>query len=719
MADLARLVVRLEAESLKYQKELEKSQKKLSKFERAANRSTGGISKAAKASGAVIAGAATAAVAGLTLIFNKQRDLIDSQAKMAQQLDTTFASIANLKRAGELGGVGLNKIEVASRQLNINLGEAIAGTKAQVDAFDRLGLSAQEIFDLPLDQRIAKINQALRDNVQASERAAVAADIFGSRNAKAIQQLDPGTIAEAARQVELFGLNLSDVDSTKVEMANDAFSTFGLLIDGAQKQLTVQLAPILKAVGDEFLRAAEEAGGLGNVVQDATQTIVNGLSVILNVGAGIGRVFTITKELIVGTVATGLAQLQRLEAKANEILAKLPDFLGGSKFAANAKAVGDAAEANFARAEMAAQRITDALNEPLAGDAFKQFFADAQKAATEAAAATVAGRKAALATGGAGAAGGAGTGSAANKARASAVQSLASMTDSLRMQIDTLGMGETATLKYRIEQGDLAQTLREAGAAGQQYADQLLRLTERQESMRKDSEMLAEELAALTAEIEEGRAVFNATRTPLEQYQLQIAKLNTLSHQGAIDQDTYNRAVMQAQGAFDAASQGANQFGIDLEQIGRTLGENIQGSLAEFLFDPFKNGTDGMLQQFSDLLRKMAAEIAAAEIMKFAFGAGGVGSGGGAIGAGLAALGGFFGGARANGGPVNSGSAFLVGERGPEVFVPGTSGTIMNARDTERMGGRGETNFFISTPDANSFRANKRQTRRAAREIVA
>jgi hypothetical protein len=188
---------------------------------------------------------------------------------------------------------------------------------------------------------------------------------------------------------------------------------------------------------------------------------------------------------------------------------------------------------------------------------------------------------------------------------------------------------------------------------------------------------------------------------------------------GAISQETYNRAVAQAQESFDTASQGANQFGIDMEQIGRTLGENIQGSLAEFLFDPFKNGTDGMLDQFSNLLRKMAAEIAAAEIMKFAFGAGGIGSGGGAVGQGLAALGSFFGGARANGGPVNSGSAFLVGERGPEVFVPGTSGTIMNARDTERMGGRGETNFFISTPDANSFRANKRQTRRAAREIVA
>jgi len=36
-----------------------------------------------------------------------------------------------------------------------------------------------------------------------------------------------------------------------------------------------------------------------------------------------------------------------------------------------------------------------------------------------------------------------------------------------------------------------------------------------------------------------------------------------------------------------------------------------------------------------------------------------------------------FGGARANGGPVGANTAVLVGERGPEMFVPGSSGRIV------------------------------------------
>ena len=53
---------------------------------------------------------------------------------------------------------------------------------------------------------------------------------------------------------------------------------------------------------------------------------------------------------------------------------------------------------------------------------------------------------------------------------------------------------------------------------------------------------------------------------------------------------------------------------------------------------------------------------------------------------------GTFGGARAAGGPVASGQAYMVGERGPELFVPGRSGTIVA---NNKMGG-GNTNVVVN-----------------------
>lgn len=44
---------------------------------------------------------------------------------------------------------------------------------------------------------------------------------------------------------------------------------------------------------------------------------------------------------------------------------------------------------------------------------------------------------------------------------------------------------------------------------------------------------------------------------------------------------------------------------------------------------------------------------------------------------------------KAEGGPVEAGRMYTVGEHGRETFVPNTSGRIVSAQDTKRMGGRG------------------------------
>lgn len=68
------------------------------------------------------------------------------------------------------------------------------------------------------------------------------------------------------------------------------------------------------------------------------------------------------------------------------------------------------------------------------------------------------------------------------------------------------------------------------------------------------------------------------------------------------------------------------------------------------------------------------AELAQA-VLKAVTAAASGGSGGGLTAAIQAAASGF-GGARADGGPVTGGAAYLVGERGPEVFRPATGGEI-------------------------------------------
>lgn len=88
-------------------------------------------------------------------------------------------------------------------------------------------------------------------------------------------------------------------------------------------------------------------------------------------------------------------------------------------------------------------------------------------------------------------------------------------------------------------------------------------------------------------------------------------------------------------------------------------------------------------------LAASASALAAAGLAGGAAGASGGGDGTGGWGSWIGALGAMFGGGRAVGGPVSSGTAYLVGEQGPEIFVPRGSGRIVPAGQTAAMLGGG------------------------------
>ena len=150
------------------------------------------------------------------------------------------------------------------------------------------------------------------------------------------------------------------------------------------------------------------------------------------------------------------------------------------------------------------------------------------------------------------------------------------------------------------------------------------------------------------------------------------------------------------------------KFGVFADEAAR----NMQDAFADYLFDPFDKGLKGMLKGFVDILRRMVANALAANIfgalggsggfgsiLANLFGAGAAGAGGGGGGGGGGGLG-LFSGTRATGGPVSPGKAFLVGERGPELFIPDTSGRIepgggMVVTQTNNIDARGATQDVI------------------------
>ena len=179
---------------------------RLSREMEAANARMAGFSRRVKVAAAAAVAAATAA--GVAMVRSGLQT-VDAQAKLAQSLGTTVASIQTLERAGELAGVSMSGIEQATKDLTRRLSQAAAGGGPAAQALERLGLSASDLIALPLDQRVGAINAAIEDFVPAAERAAVAGQLFGEEGSIAMSRIDTATLRQATEDVLAFGVVVS------------------------------------------------------------------------------------------------------------------------------------------------------------------------------------------------------------------------------------------------------------------------------------------------------------------------------------------------------------------------------------------------------------------------------------------------------------------------------------------------------------------------------
>lgn len=160
-----------------------------------------------------------------------------------------------------------------------------------------------------------------------------------------------------------------------------------------------------------------------------------------------------------------------------------------------------------------------------------------------------------------------------------------------------------------------------------------------------------------------------------------------------------------------------NELTVFADQAAR----NMQDAFAEFLFDPFKGGLRGMLTGFLTTLRRMAAEAAAASIFKSLFG----GNKGGGLGSTIGAFfGSFFGGGKANGGAVQGGTSYLVGERGPEMLTMGRGQAGVVTPNNQLGGGAQVFNITqnisgLGLPAEQVFQVVARANKQLARELGA
>lgn len=258
-------------------------------------------------------------------------------------------------------------------------------------------------------------------------------------------------------------------------------------------------------------------------------------------------------------------------------------------------------------------------------------------------------------------------------------------------------------------------------------------LREEAETQRMVAEHLRETEEAIRAQdqawVDAGKALEDEMRTPLENANIEFGRLQELLDRGVISWETYTRAVLKTQDAIEQVPEKFNE----LDTFAKKAAENIQDAFADFLFDPFDKGMDGMLKSFGQTIQRMIADAVAADLTKWLFGdlvKGGKGSG--VAGSLLSSIGDFFGFANggimtsagplplnryASGGIASTPQLALFGEGSrPEAYVPLPDGRNIPVKMQGGAGGGHTIHVHVNGPSAPDVR---RAAAQGAREGLA
>jgi hypothetical protein len=182
-----------------------------------------------------------------------------------------------------------------------------------------------------------------------------------------------------------------------------------------------------------------------------------------------------------------------------------------------------------------------------------------------------------------------------------------------------------------------------------------------------------------------GKSLSDSVMTPMEKYVAALERIDLLHAKKTIDDETMIRLTGEAGAAFAATSGDVEDMASRLSMVNEEANKTIpaMSQLAQMSNDAgnmiAQGFEDAILsgQKLSEVVRALGRDLVRLVFQqmvtqRLAAGVTGVLQGKG------------FAGFMADGGPVSAGSSYVVGEKGPELFVPHASGTIV---PNNKMGG--------------------------------
>jgi hypothetical protein len=685
MANIARLGVALGLNSAEFVTGIDAASRKLDQFATAA---VGAAKNAVLALGAALSVATYQAIS-----------YADELADVAAANDIAIDSIIKLTNALEnSGGKGANAGKMIASFTDF-VDKAAKGSFEGQKTFSDLGITLKDIGSLSTQQLLLKTAQAIAEMEDRLTQNARATDAFG----KAAKGVDMVEFAKGLRE----GKGATLEQEQAIKDAAEAFDTFKSIGRDVALLILTSIGPQLKAVANYMKLASTETSAFGFVFGTTFKTIAHAMSDLAfitkgfadDIGHAIKSLESLTLYLMTGQLTKGFEKfaqdVKEYNAKRKQARAELDAFqkeLAGTETKASRMGAGFLDPRIVTGDEGPLREVTPGIDPKAA----------AAKAAAKA---------------------------AADKAAAEAKKLLTEFNnlwqDLEKQKQDAIKKQQDLVMKgYEAEQNDRNETrIAQAGQQGlfaqgnalyaQRQGQQIILLAREQEMFmlqQKSTFLKAEDLQQEKEILQQQYNHIDAMQAINDQADLEekdkiLARERELKfNELALENIRERGRVLRSQkdgGLIEGFLFRMDTFGKNMEtsfEAGGKAFDSLMGSMSKAL-DEFV--TTGKLN-FGDFAKSIIKDMLAIQLRASANNLFAM------IGKSLfsspVSLAEPLFGARADGGPVDSGGAYMVGERGPELFVPRSAGAIVPNHSMAMMGGSTNiTNYNIQAIDTKSF----------------
>lgn len=214
---------------------------------------------------------AATGVGGLGLMIREGFRAGSELDELSKKAGITAARFTALQRSAEQNGLSVGDLSTGLAKMSVNVAKAAAGDKTLKKAFDAVGVSAQSLFDMAPDEQFKMLADAIGSIPNAAARAQAAYTIFGRAGTALIPVFLEGSrgIEESAKRMRGLGLAVSELDVSKIDAAGDAASDLRRVFQGFERQLAIQLAPLIGGIAERMVKFAETSGFAGEIAAKA------------------------------------------------------------------------------------------------------------------------------------------------------------------------------------------------------------------------------------------------------------------------------------------------------------------------------------------------------------------------------------------------------------------------------------------------------------------